>query len=90
MFALLLASLSPSAPSAASTGCGARPDSLFAQAGADDKAGKYIVVSADMQEAASDYYACAQHAQMTGNRAKQASYSYFYGESLYVAGEAEA
>jgi hypothetical protein len=90
LFALILASLSPYAPSAAATGCGSRPDSLFAQAGAAYQAGKYILVSADMQEAASDYYACAQHAKATGDRAKQASYSYFYGESLYAAGEAEA
>ena len=89
VFALFLASFFPWSPSAAATGCGARPDSLFAQAATDYNAGNYINVSADMQEAASDYFACANHAKATGNTAKQASYAYFYGQSLYVAGEAE-
>ncbi len=87
--ALLVVCLLSSSPSAAATGCGARPDSLFAQAATDYNAGNYINVSADMQEAASDYYACANHAKAAGNTAKQASYAYFYGQSLYVAGEAE-
>jgi hypothetical protein len=87
--ALLFASLYPWSPAAAATGCGSRPDSLFAQAETDYAAGNYINVSADMQEAASDYYACANHAKASGDTAKQATYAYFYGESLYVAGEAE-
>jgi hypothetical protein len=86
--ALFLVLCFPS-PSTAATGCGSRPDSLFAQAETDYTAGNYINVSADMQEAASDYYACAKQAKVAGNTAKQANYAYFYGQSLYVAGEAE-
>jgi hypothetical protein len=90
LLALVLFSLLPPTPSMAATGCGAHADSLFAKASVDYQAGKYIYTSADMQEAATDYYACAQHAKSAGDPAKLASYSYFYGESLYVAGEAEA
>ena len=90
LLAMVLVSLLPSTPSAAATGCGAHADSLFAKASTDYQAGRYIYTSADMQEAATSYYACAQHAKAAGDPAKQASYSYFYGESLYVAGEAEA
>jgi hypothetical protein len=88
--AVFILALSARVPATAATGCSSHADSLFATASTDYQHGKYVYTSADMQEAATDYYACAQHAKKAGDPAKYVQYEYFYGESLYVAGEAEA
>lgn len=89
LLALVLLVAWPACASAA-TGCGSRTDSLFDRATAAYKAGLWTLTSADMQEAASDYAACAQRARRTDDRPRYYRIRYFYGMSLYVAGEAEA
>ena len=91
-FALLVLALLIGWPASAhaATGCGSRTDSLFDQATAAYNGGHWSLTSADMQEAASEYAACAQHARRTDDRPRYYRIRYFYGMSLYVAGEAEA
>jgi hypothetical protein len=83
----LAAAMVSAAPTSAATGCGKNVDALFNRASSAYASGNYALTSANMQEAASDYAACAKHARAARARDR---YTYFYGESLYVAGEAEA
>ena len=75
------------APAMSSTGCGKSVDALFNRASAAYSSGDWALTSANMQEAASDYAGCMRRAR-TANAHDR--FTYFYGASLYVAGEAEA
>jgi hypothetical protein len=77
-------------PVAASTGCGKHTDDLFNSASSAYTVGNWALTSANMQEAADAYARCARRAMSVANIPRADRFWYFYGASLYVAGEAEA